>query len=81
MRFFSWPEGIAALLYGLVIVTPFWKIFGKAGFSKWWALFMAIPLVNLILLYYVAFARWPAQRAPGPLDGGHRDGSGLPPGL
>jgi hypothetical protein len=43
-----------------LILPPFWKIFAKAGFSPWLALLVLVPLVNLIVLYVVAFSRWPA---------------------
>ncbi len=49
---------IAALLY----LAPFWKIFSKAGFPGPLSLCMAVPVLNLIILYYVAFARWPAHK-------------------
>ena len=43
-----------------LILPPFWNIFAKAGFSPWLALLMLVPLVNLVVLYVVAFSRWPA---------------------
>lgn len=58
---------VVALLFwvvGIVIVIiPFWKIYAKAGFSKWLSLLMIVPLVNLIVLYVVAFSTWPAHRS------------------
>jgi hypothetical protein len=56
-----WPLIIVMLL----VVVPFWKIFGKAGYSSWLSLLMLIPLVNLIMLYFLAFSSWPAQRPQG----------------
>jgi hypothetical protein len=41
-----------------VIVIPYWKIFSKAGFSGWLSLLILLPLVNLIVLYVVAFSEW-----------------------
>lgn len=49
---------IGALLGALLAVIPFWKIFSKAGFSGWLALLAVIPIVNLVVLYYVAFSEW-----------------------
>lgn len=51
---------IFLLIWIVVIIVPFWKIFSKAGFSGWLSLLMLLPLVNLIMLYFLAFARWPA---------------------
>jgi hypothetical protein len=42
-----------------VIVIPFWQIFKKAGFSPWFSVLMAIPLLNAVVLYFLAFANWP----------------------
>ena len=50
------------LLGAAIIVIPFWKIYSKAGFSKWLSLLMIVPLVNLLVLYVVAFSTWPAHR-------------------
>jgi hypothetical protein len=44
---------------GFVVLIPFWQIFKKAGFSPWLSLLTMIPLVGLVTLYYLAFARWP----------------------
>ena len=56
MGFVLWAIGL------IVFMIPFWKIFGKAGFPPALSLVMLIPIVNLIALYFVAFANWPAQR-------------------
>jgi len=53
---------IAGLLFVLVLIPvlliPYWKIFSKAGFSGWLSVLMAIPFVNLIVLYIIAFSEW-----------------------
>jgi hypothetical protein len=41
-----------------VVLIPYWFIFKKAGFSPWLALLMFVPLANIIMLYFLAFARW-----------------------
>jgi len=48
----------------VILVIPFWQIFKKAGLGAALSLLMWIPLVNLIMLYVLAFSRWkvvPAQ--------------------
>jgi len=47
---------------GLVAILPFWMIFSKAGFSGWMSVTQIVPLVNVIALFYLAFAEWPIQR-------------------
>ena len=57
--------GLWHLLIGIiwiaVIILPFWKIWSKAGFTGWLSLLMIVPLINLVSLYYLAFARWPTH--------------------
>ena len=50
------------LIAALIVIIPFWRIFSKAGYSGWLSLLMVIPLVNLIMLYFLAFADWPILR-------------------
>ncbi len=45
-----------------LIILPFWFIFPKAGYSKWVSLLMVVPVVNIILLYFLAFSNWPSLR-------------------
>jgi hypothetical protein len=52
---------VAGLMFLAVIplmVLPFWKIFGKAGFPPALSILILVPLANIIVLYYVAFAQW-----------------------
>ena len=60
------PELIVLLLYasilGVFFIWPFWRIFSKAGFSGWLSLTLIIPLLNIIMLFYLAFSEWPALR-------------------
>ena len=50
------------LIFGLIIIIPFWKIFSKAGFPAPLAILMVIPIANLIMIFYLAFAEWPALK-------------------
>ena len=45
-----------------LIIVPFWKIFTKAGFNGLSSLLMVVPIVNIIVLFYFAFAKWPALK-------------------
>ena len=53
--------GIGALTVGLTVV-PFWKICAKAGFQGALSLLMLVPIANIILPFYLAFAEWPALK-------------------
>ena len=57
------------LLLGLLVVLPIWLIFSKAGFSGWWSLLMLVPGLNVVVLYVLAFADWPALHGAGPGPG------------
>jgi hypothetical protein len=52
----------------LLIVLPYWKIFGKAGFSSWFGILMVIPIVNIGMLFFLAFAEWPSLKQQKPED-------------
>lgn len=51
------PWLIAAAIF---VVVPFWRIFARAGFKPVFALLALIPGGILILLWVIAFAKWPA---------------------
>lgn len=50
------------LVVAAVIVTPVWRICRRAGYPGWLGILILIPLANLILLYFIAFAEWPADK-------------------
>jgi hypothetical protein len=52
----------AIFFFAGVMIVPYWVIFKKAGFTPWLAFLMVVPLVNLVVLYVVAFSDW--QRMP-----------------
>jgi hypothetical protein len=54
---------ITVFVFLPIFIVPYWKIFSKAGFSGWLSLLMLVPLVNLIVLYVVAFSPWRVQQA------------------
>ncbi|MEN6428327.1 MAG: hypothetical protein ABFE13_23500 [Phycisphaerales bacterium] len=51
-----------AILGALITVIPFWKICTKAGFPGAMSLLMLVPIANIVLPFYIAFADWPALR-------------------
>jgi hypothetical protein len=56
--------GMFALVMLVLVLVPHWFIFKKAGFSPWLSLLMFVPLLNLVMLYFLAFARWNVVPAP-----------------
>lgn len=50
------------IIMGVVVILPYWKIFSKAGFSGWLSFSQIVPILSLIVLFYLAFAEWPILR-------------------
>ena len=46
----------------LLSVLPFWMICTKAGFPGALSLLMLVPIANVVLPFYIAFAEWPAHK-------------------
>lgn len=54
------------LVIAIVVVIPVWRICQRAGYPGWLGVLMLIPMVNLALLYFIAFANWPADKTGAP---------------
>ena len=50
------------LMVAVLVIVPVWKICTKAGYSGWLSLLALVPLVNLVMLYILAFSEWPLER-------------------
>ncbi|MEO6807959.1 MAG: hypothetical protein ABI353_02475 [Isosphaeraceae bacterium] len=57
-------ESVILLLMIPLLIWPCWRICSKAGFPGALGLLVMVPLANLLLLYLLAFAEWPALRGP-----------------
>jgi hypothetical protein len=53
-------ELLIVIVVLVVVVWPWTKILAKAGYSRWWALLVFVPLANIIGLWVFALANWPA---------------------
>ncbi len=54
---------LIAIIFGVLATTtvlPFWFIFKKAGFNPALSILSVIPFVNIAVMFYLAFAPWPA---------------------
>ena len=51
-----------ALLITIIQIVAFCKIFSKAGFSWALGLLMFVPIANIVMFFFLAFADWPIQR-------------------
>ena len=48
-----------SLMFAVLPVIAFWKICERVGFNGALGLLMLLPIANIILPLYVAFAKWP----------------------
>jgi len=46
----------------IVFVVPLWRVCERLGFPPWISLAAVVPLANVVLLYFLAFAEWPSER-------------------
>lgn len=74
---FGMPGGFETLIilviYPALFIIPviaFWKICVKAGFDGRLGLLMLVPIANLVLSLYLAFADWPALSENAPSSSG-----------
>ena len=65
----TWAGGLGILVFvalflvfSLIYVIPFFFIFRKVGWHWAMGFLMLISPVNLILLYVMAFAKWPIEK-------------------
>jgi hypothetical protein len=64
------PELLTVGYWLLLLVVPIWptaRICRRMGFSPWLAALVIVPVGNLVLLWFLAYAPWPAEagrRAP-----------------
>ena len=49
---------VFGLIMIAVVMIPYWFIWKKAGFSPWLSLLMLLPLINIVMLYVLAFSEW-----------------------
>ncbi|MDX1705382.1 hypothetical protein [Pseudidiomarina sp.] len=52
---------LGMLLFGILLVVPFWRICQRIGYPGPLGLLALVPIANIILLYFIAFSPW---RAP-----------------
>lgn len=51
---------VVALLYAVIICVPAGQVLKRTGHSRWWALLLLLPVVNLVAYWIFAFKKWPS---------------------
>ena len=62
MNYINWPQLLFLVVCGIIIVIPLWKVFSKAGYPGALSLGMMLPLLNIVLLYFLGFSEWPVLK-------------------
>jgi hypothetical protein len=52
------------IIFRIITVIPYWRIFAKAGYSPALSLLMFIPGVATGMVYFIGFAPWPTKTDP-----------------
>ena len=61
----GFPELLVVLVISamaLIIVWPAMRICRRVGFSPWLGILAIVPLANVLLVWFVAFAEWPLEQ-------------------
>jgi len=59
MAGFGFPEVLVILAALVFVFLPFYRIFAKAGYAGMLCLTMIVPILNIIMLLFLAFSEWP----------------------
>ena len=51
-----------AAVISIVLMLPWFFIYRKAGFHPAMGCLMFVPLVNLVMMFILAFSEWPIER-------------------
>jgi uncharacterized membrane protein len=66
MSTLGFPELLVILAVCVVVcvicLLPFYKIFSKEGYPGLLCLTMIVPLLNVIMLLFLAFSEWPVLK-------------------
>jgi hypothetical protein len=52
--------------FGLLMAVAWWRIVARTGHSGVIGLLMWVPLLNMVLLLWLAFSEWPIERCVQP---------------
>ena len=65
----GWEFAVILLMCLPMYILPavaLWKICSRLGFSGVLGLLWFVPIANIVLLLYIAFAEWPVLKDRGP---------------
>jgi hypothetical protein len=66
MESFSVWHWLIVVIWLFLLIYPVGRIFSRLGIPWAVAFLMVVPIVNLVMLWGVAFIKWPRDHAPPP---------------
>lgn len=63
MHYYSvtgFPALLITLAMAAIVVAPFYQLWKRTGHSGWISLTVLVPVLNVIMIYVLAFKEWPA---------------------
>lgn len=48
-----------------IVIVPLWTIAKRAGLNPAISLLTVVPFIGLVVMYYIAFTRWPSLPSEG----------------
>ncbi|MGA8271817.1 MAG: hypothetical protein WB919_09695 [Candidatus Sulfotelmatobacter sp.] len=58
---FTLRDWLALAVSSVFAFVVFGNISSKAGYPRWHGLLMAVPFLNLIVLIFFAYSKWPIE--------------------
>ena len=55
---------LAICAMAFVVIWPASRICRRTGFSPWLGVLAVVPLADVVLLWFIALAEWPASKSP-----------------
>jgi len=55
-------HGLWMFIIAIIVVIPAWRICQRTGYPGWMGILILVPVINLFLLYFIAFSEWPSER-------------------
>jgi hypothetical protein len=55
---------VVITVFVILTAVPLTRILNRTGFNMWWCILLYVPILNLVGLWFFAYAEWPAIDGP-----------------
>lgn len=59
MHTMSHGHWVIVIVVVIAMAYPYVRILRRTGYSAWWVITVFVPIVNMVMLWVFAFAKWP----------------------